>query len=198
MTPQKKSLGAKTVAIPTPVWIVGSYDSNNKANAMAIAWGGICCSKPPAITVSLRKSTHSYSSIMNRGAYTVNIPSERHLHQADYFGIVSGRDIDKFAVTGLTPTRSDLVDAPYIEEFPLVIECRVMQTVEIGLHTQFIGEILNVRCDDAALGDNGLPDLTRVRPLVYSPPNGSYFGTDINYGKAYRLGRDYKGVPEEN
>jgi flavin reductase (DIM6/NTAB) family NADH-FMN oxidoreductase RutF len=188
----KKSLGAKTIATPTPVWIIGSYDGHGKANAMAVAWCGICCSKPPAVTISLRKATYTYQSILDRQAYTVNIPSDKYLHQADYFGVASGRDTDKFAATGLTPVKSDVVDAPYIEEFPLVLECRLIQTVEIGLHTQFIGEIINTRCDDDALGDNGLPDLTKVRPLVYSPPNGTYFGTDVNFGKAYQLGQGIK------
>ena len=188
----KKSLGAKTIAIPTPVWIIGTYDKAHKANAMAVAWGGICCSKPPAVTISLRKATHTYGAIMERRAYTINIPSDKHLHEVDYFGIVSGRDTDKFADTGLTAAKSDVVDAPYIEEFPLVMECKLLQTVEIGMHTQFIAEIANVRCDEAMLGDNGLPDLAKVRPLVYSPPNGAYFGTDVNFGKAYQLGMGFK------
>ncbi|MBD3257815.1 flavin reductase family protein [candidate division GN15 bacterium] len=196
-TASKKSLGAKTIAIPTPVWIIGSYDKDNRPNAMAVAWGGICCSKPPAVTISLRKATYTYGSIMERKAFTVSVPSDDHLHEADFFGIASGRDTDKFDVTGLTPTKSDLVDAPYVDEFPLVMECKLLQTVEIGLHTQFIGEIVNVRCNEQALGSNGLPDLSRVRPLVYSPPNGCYFGTDVNFGKAYQVGMGYKKQTEK-
>ena len=194
-----KSLGAKTIAVPTPVWIIGSYDAQERPNAMAIAWGGICCSKPPAVTISLRKATYTYGSIMARQAYTVNIPSDKHLHEADYFGIVSGRDIDKFAETGLTPVKSDLVDAPYLGEFPLILECKVIHTHEIGLHTQFIGEIVNVRCDEAVLAENGLPDLAKVRPLIYSPPNGTYYGVDVNFGKAYKVGSGFKkGKSEDN
>ena len=98
----KKSLGAKTLAYPTPVWVVGSYDSEGKPNIMTVAWGGICCSQPPCVTVSLRKATYSYGNIMARKAYTVSIPSVRYLREADYVGIYSGRHEDKFAETGLT------------------------------------------------------------------------------------------------
>ena len=74
-TSMKKSLGAKMV--PTaPVWVVGSYDRNGKPNVMTAAWAGICCSKPPCLTVSLRKATYTYGNIMARKAYTVNMPSE--------------------------------------------------------------------------------------------------------------------------
>ena len=77
--------------------------------------------------------------------------------EADYVGIASGRDVDKFAVAGLTPVRSELVDAPYAEEFPVVLECRLLHIVEIGLHTQFIGEIVDVKADRAVLGMTASP-----------------------------------------
>ena len=75
----KKSLGAKTLIYPTPVWVVGSYDKNNKPNLTTIAWGGICCSKPPYVTVSLRKATYTYNNIMERDDFTVNVPSEQYI-----------------------------------------------------------------------------------------------------------------------
>ena len=83
----KRSIAADTLAHPTPVWCVGSYDAQGKPNVMTLAWGGICCSKPPAVTVSLRKATYTYACIQARGAYTVSIPSTQYAAQADYFGI---------------------------------------------------------------------------------------------------------------
>ena len=139
----KRSLGAKTLVYPTPTWIVGSYDKQGKPNGMTAAWGGICCSDPPCIAVSLRKATYSYASLVNRQAFTISVPSQAQGKAADYFGLVSGRDTDKFAATGLTPVRSDLVDAPYVAEFPLVLECKVLHMFDLGLHTQFVGEILD-------------------------------------------------------
>ena len=122
----KKSRGAKTIVYPTPVFIVGTYATDGKPNAMAVAWGGICCSRPPCVSISVRKATYTYGNLMQRRAFTVNIPGEEHVKYADYFGLVSGRNVDKFAITGLTPVKSDLVDAPYIDEFPLNLACKVI------------------------------------------------------------------------
>jgi len=186
----KKSLGAKTLAQPTPTWLVGTYDAVGKANIMTIAWGGICCSSPACVAVSLRKATYSYDAIVNRRAFTVNIPSEAHVREADYAGIVSGRDVDKFAVTGLTPVRSELVDAPYVAEFPLILECRLLQVVEIGLHTQFIGEVIDVKADESVLNDKGLPDAAKVRTFSYDPGSRCYFATGALLAQGFTIGRE--------
>jgi flavin reductase (DIM6/NTAB) family NADH-FMN oxidoreductase RutF len=185
----KKSFGAKTLVLPTPVWVVGSYDRQGKPNVMAVAWGGICCSIPPCVAVSLRKATYSYGNIVERKAFTVNVPSEAHAREADYVGTASGRNADKFAATGLTPVKSGLVDAPYVAEFPLVLECRLLRAVEIGLHTQFIGEILDVKADESVLDEKGLPDIEKVKPMVYSPEAGKYHGIGNGLGKAYSIGK---------
>jgi len=186
----KKSFGAKTLVFPTPVWVVGTYDKEGRPNIMAVAWGGICCSRPPCVAVSLRKATYSYSSIVGRKAFTVSVPSEDYAVQADYVGIASGKDVDKFAATGLTSVRSDIVDAPYVGEFPLVLECRLLHTIEIGLHTQFIGEILDVKAEESVLGEKGFPDIEKVRPLLFDPEINTYHGVGKLLGRAYSIGKE--------
>jgi len=186
----KKSLGAATLAEPTPVWCVGSYDKDGKPNVMTAAWGGICCSKPPCVTVSLQKIRYSYAALMERKAYTVSIPSNRYVREADYFGIASGKNVDKFAQTGLTPVKSELVDAPYVEEFPLILECKVIHIYEIGLHTQFIGEIVDVKADEEVLNEKGRLDSLKVLPIVFGPGSGSYYGLADNLGRAFKIGKD--------
>ncbi|HTG00038.1 MAG TPA: flavin reductase family protein [Nitrospirota bacterium] len=185
----KKSLGAKTLAQPTPVWVVGSYDSKGKPNMMTIAWGGICCSQPPCVAVSLRKATYTHGCLSERRAFTVNIPSAAQVKEADYVGTVSGRTIDKFAATKLTPVRSELVDAPYIQEFPVVIECRVIHIIEIGLHTQFVGEILDVKAEEEVLGEQGMADILKVKPFIFDPAQGAYYSLGERIGKAFSIGR---------
>jgi len=185
----KQSLGAKTLFFPTPVLMVGTYDQAGKPNLMTAAWGGICCSEPPCVTVSVRKARHSYDSIVERKAFTVGIASEAKMTEADYIGIASGRDADKFSVTGLTPVRSELVDAPYAAEFPLVLECRLLHTLEIGIHTQFIGEIIDVKADPDTLGDGGLPDILKVKPLVYDTAHKGYHSVGPLLGKAFSIGK---------
>jgi flavin reductase (DIM6/NTAB) family NADH-FMN oxidoreductase RutF len=185
----KRSFGAKTLIIPTPVWCVGSYDADGKANVMTIAWGGICCSVPPCVTVSLRKATYTYDNIIQRQAYTLSVPSEQYIKEADYFGMASGKDTDKFKESGLTPVRSGLVDAPYVSEFPMVLECRVIHYYEIGLHTHFVGEILDVKIDEAVLGDDGRPYVEKIRPLVFDPGARRYYRVGVCVGNAFEVGK---------
>jgi flavin reductase (DIM6/NTAB) family NADH-FMN oxidoreductase RutF len=173
----KKSLGAGTIIVPTPVWVVGTYDKDGKANVMTAAWGGICCSDPPCLAVALRAATNSHGNIMARKAFTVSVPSEIHVAETEYWGTVSGRDKNKFAAAGLTPEASTLVDAPFVKEFPLVLECEVLQVVEIGLHTQFIGRIMDVKADEAVLDARGKPDMEKVKPILFNPANRGYYAT---------------------
>lgn len=188
----KKSLGDKTIAYPTPVFIIGSYDAEGRANVMTAAWGGICCSKPPCMCISLRKATYTYQNIISRKAYTINIPSEDLAFAADYFGLVSGKDEDKLVKAGLTAVKSDLVEAPYVKEFPMVIECKLIHTLEIGFHTQFIGEILDVKVDESAVDSKGIPKLDVVKPMVYAPEVGKYFGFGREVGAAFQMGKTIK------
>jgi len=185
----KKSLGPKTILYPTPVLVVGTYDDEGKPNVMTAAWGGICCSVPPCVAVSLRKATYSHGAIVRRKAFTVSVPSERHAKEADYFGLVSGRNEDKFAVTGLTSVRSQLVDAPYVEEFPLVLECRLAHTFELGLHTQFVGEILDVKIDEESLGKGDIPNLEKLLPIIFAPEAHAYYALGRHLGKAFFIGK---------
>ena len=114
----KKSIGPRTMAFPTPVWVVGTYDHDGKPNAMTAAWASICCSKPPAIGVSLRKATYSYGNLVQHQAFTISVPSEAHVREADYLGMATGKEVNKFNAARLTPVASTLVDAPYVAEFP--------------------------------------------------------------------------------
>lgn len=186
----KKSLGPRIAAYPTPVWVIGSYDSQGKPNAMTAAWGGVCCSEPPCIQVSVRPSRHTYTSVLARKAFTVSIPDAAHAAEADYFGIASGQNTDKFARTGLTPVRSETVDAPYVGEFPLVIECRLLHSMELGAHAIFVGEIMGTLAEEETLTDGKL-DMAKLSPLLYSVDQRSYFGVGQVVGKAYSLGLKY-------
>jgi len=188
----KKSLGPLTLVYPLPVWCVGSYDKEGTPNLATVAWGGICCSKPPCVTISLRKATYTYGNILERSAYTVNVPSANFAAEADFFGTASGRDLNKFEESGLTPIKSELVDAPYVDEFPVVLECKVIHTYEIGLHTQFIGEILDVKVDPEVIGEDGKPEIKKVDPMIYSTKVRQYFQVGDLIGRAYSMGRKLK------
>ncbi len=183
----KKSLGAKTVVPPCPVWVIGSYDSDGVPNMMTASWVGICCSDPPCVTISLREATYTYGNIMEKGAYTVNIPSEELAPVAAYTGRVSGRDTDKFADTGLTPVRSELVNAPYVKEFPMNVECKVVKTIQLGLHTMFIAEIMDVKADSSILGENGYPDSEELGSFIFSYGGGGFYRVGGHIGTVREL-----------
>lgn len=185
----KRSLGAKTLLYPAPVLVVGTYDKAGKPNVMTVAWAGICCSQPPCVAVALRQATYSYGNIMERKAFTLSIPSEDYVKEADYFGLVSGRTTDKFAVAKLTPVKSKLVDAPYVKEFPLILECKLVEVMDLGLHTQFVGEVLDVKAEDTVLGDDGAIDIKRLRPLVFTPDTQDYYGIGSLLGKVFSAGK---------
>jgi flavin reductase (DIM6/NTAB) family NADH-FMN oxidoreductase RutF len=183
----KKSVGAKTLPLPAPVWVVGTYDTAGRANVMTASWVGICCSRPPCVAVSLRKATYSYGNIVARQAFTICVPSEQYIKTTDYWGIASGRDVDKFAKVGLNAVTSDLVDAPYVEEFPVVMECKVIHTIEIGSHIQFIGQILDIKIEEAILGPAGSPDVEKLRLFVLLD---GYRGIGEYLGEAFSIGKE--------
>lgn len=188
----KKSFGAKTLLFPTPVLIVGTYDHDGMPNVMNAAWGGVCCSKPPCLSVSIRRATHTFSSIMENGAFTVSIPSRKYLEEADYFGIASGEKVNKFEKTGLTPVKSDLVNAPYVGEFPVILECKLVHDYELGLHTMFVGEILDVKADESVIDEEtGLPSLEKIEAIAYDTASKAYNAIGEKLAPAFNAGLKY-------
>lgn len=181
----KKSIGAQTILHPHPVLVVATYNEDGSGNMATVSWAGICCSRPPCVAISLRAATKTHKNLAARQAFTVNIPSERYVAEADFVGIVSGWQEDKFARTGLTLVRSEEVDAPYIAEFPVSLECKVVNTAKLGLHTQFVGEIMDVKAHEEVLGEGGLPDIEKVRPIIYATGNSAYYAVGKGLGPAF-------------
>ena len=184
-----KSLGPKTLIYPAPVLVVGTYDKAGKPNVMTASWGGICCSQPPCVAISLRKVTQSHANILAREAFTISIPSEKHVKEVDYFGLMSGRTTDKFAGTKLTPVKSKLVDAPYVKEFPLVLECKLIHVAELGIHTQFVGEVIDCKADESIIGAGGAIDIKKLKPMVFTPDTQEYYGIGKHVGKVFSAGK---------
>jgi flavin reductase (DIM6/NTAB) family NADH-FMN oxidoreductase RutF len=189
----KLNIPAKTILLPSPVLIIGTYDLDGRPNIMNAAWGGIASSKPPCISVSLREATLSYHNIQQTGAFTVNIPSEKHLKEADFVGIVSGRECNKFKETGLTAEKSKLVNAPIVTEFPYTLECNLIRQVDLGSHTMFIGEIVGMIAESEILNQNQLPDIEKVRPILWgSFGSMAYYRIGDRLGNAFSIGKEIK------
>ncbi len=180
----KRSMGPQSILYPTPTVVVCTYDPEGRPNMMTAAWAGVACSSPAMVSVSLRAATYSHGNIAMRKAFTVGIPSEDQWREADHVGIVSGRDTLKFQTTGFKAVRSELVDAPVVEDFPMTLECELVQTHELGLHTQYVGEILNVQVDEGIMDDSGNVDIEKLRPIIFSPGASVYHGVGKLLGKA--------------
>ena len=189
-TSVKRSLGALPLLYPLPVLLVATYDAEGKPNAMAAAWGGICGSDPLSLTVSVRPERWTHDALLARKAFTVCIASESMAAGADYMGMASGRRYDKFAVAGFTPVKAEKVDAPYIAESPVVLECSLTQSIRLGVHTMMIGAILDVKANEDCLDPSGVfPDIAKVAPLVYDSGSRRYHTVGQPVGAAFSLGK---------
>ncbi|MDR1886084.1 MAG: flavin reductase family protein [Synergistaceae bacterium] len=185
----KKNIGAEIAFCATPIVLCGTYDARERPNLATLAWAGICCSKPPAVQISLQRPRYTYSSIVERREFTVNIPSSSQAVAADYCGLVSGSGADKFAAAGLTPRRGEFVNAPLVAEFPIGIECRVIHTLEIGSHVLFVGEILASWVSEDCLGPDGKTDPSLASPLLFSPLGRGYHPIGNSVGRAFDIGK---------
>lgn len=185
-----------TVLHPHPVLLIGTYGPDGRPNLMTASWGGICCSDPPCVAVSLREATLTYHNLLQAGAFTVGIPSREHVPVADYVGMASGRDHDKFADTGLTPCRSGSVNAPLVAELPFSLECRLLQHHRLGLHTLFVGEIVGIQADEEVLGPTGLPDIEKTRAILWGGlGSNSYFAVGEKLAGAFAAGKSLRAGP---
>ena len=193
----KISLGPKALAIPSPVWVIGSYGTNEQPNIMIAAWGGVCCTEPPCIAISVKQTRATHVNIVEHSAFTISIPTQTHLAEVDYIGMVSGIAADKFSSTGLTAVRSTVVNAPYVQEFPLVLECKLLHQLDIGTHTQFIGQVLDSKADDSILSNDANPSAALINPLISSAGERAYYALG-HYLEAVGLpGSDFLDSPLE-
>jgi len=185
----KKSIGAQLAFSPLPTLVIGTYNINMEPNVMTASFGGIVSAAPKALGISIRKATLTYENIVRSKVFTVSIPSEDYIKEMDYFGLVTGKNNAKFLDTGLTATRGTFVDAPYVEEFPVNIECKLIETVELGSHIQFIGEIVEVK---ELVDEKGNRDIAQMKPISFVGTDNSYYGLGARLGNAFSIGKDFK------
>ncbi|MCL2142151.1 MAG: flavin reductase family protein [Methanimicrococcus sp.] len=187
-----KSLGSTTAGFPTPAWVVGSYDMKGKADMMTAAWCGIANSSPASVFVALRPIRYTYENILEKREFTICIPSENHVKETDYFGIESGRETDKIEASGLTARRAEKVNAPYIEEFPIYLECKLTDRMNLGSHFVLIGRIIDVKAKEEILDHKESIEIQKLKPIVYSPTDMNYYGVGEFIGEAFSIGKELK------
>ena len=165
---------------PCPVVLVTCIDSNGKSNIITLAWAGIVCSEPPTLSLGIRPHRYSYKLIESSGEFVVNIPTKDILKVADFCGMVSGKDVDKFSEMGLTPEPAEKVKPPLIKECPVNMECVVKKKIALGIHHLFLGEIVRVHIDQEILDKRERIDFTKISPFVYN--QGEYWNLHKKIG----------------
>lgn len=171
-----------------PVLIVGTYGEDGQPNAMNAAWGGIY--DTDQIMLCLAHEHKTAENIKSRGAFTVSFATEATVAACDYVGVVSANDTpDKFARAGFHATRSELVDAPLIDELPVCLECRLVKFNEDGI---CVGEIVNVSAEQDALGEDGKISAEAFKPIIYDSVTHAYRGIGGRVGQAFSDGLKLK------
>lgn len=166
---------------PLPVIMASCQREGEEPNIITLAWTGTVCSEPPMVSVSIRRERYSYGIVRETGEFVVNLVTGKLTRAADYCGVRSGRETDKFRETGLTPLPSRRVGAPGIAESPVNLECRVRQILELGSHDMFAAEIVGVTVEDAYLDRKGKLRLNDADLTVYS--HGEYFSLGKKLGR---------------
>lgn len=171
---KKEFWKAGNMLYPLPAVMVTCQRTGEKPNIITIAWTGTICTNPPMVYISVRPERYSYEMIKESGEFIINLTTKALVKAADYCGVKSGRNVDKFKDMKLTPAAGRFVQTPMIDESPVNIECRVKQILPLGSHHMFIAEVLGVHVDSNLLNKVGKFELNKAEPIVYS--HGEYYG----------------------
>ena len=164
---------AGNMVYPVPAVMVSCQREGEKPNIITVAWCGTICTSPAMLYISVRPERYSYNIIKDTEEFVVNLVTDRLVKATDYCGVKSGRDVDKLAETGLTPLKSQHINAPGIDESPVNIECRVKKIEELGSHHMFIAEVVGVTVDEQYMDENGKFELSKAGLVAYS--HGEYY-----------------------
>ena len=170
-----------TMIYPLPAALISCGATEKEYNVLTASWVGTICSNPPMCYVSIRPERYSHAIVERNMAFVINLTTEKLARACDYCGVVSGRDVDKFAKTGLTPMPVEHVSAPAIAESPVNIACRVTESRALGSHTMFIAEVVGVTVDDEYLDENDRFHINDANLIMYS--HGEYFALGKYLGK---------------
>lgn len=177
---KKQEFKPGNMLYPIPAVMVSCGREGEKPNIITVAWAGTVCSSPAMVSVSVRPERYSYPIIQETGEFVINLTTEKLLRAADYCGVRSGRDVDKFMEMGLTPQPSLHVKAPGIAESPVNIECRVTETRALGSHDMFLAEVVGVTVTEEFMDEKGAFHLNDTGLVVYS--HGTYFSLGEQLG----------------
>ena len=182
-----KDFGVKPYLFPMPTYMIGTYNEDDSVDVMMMAWGGICAED--MVALNLESDHKTVENLKARGAFTLAVPGRDTLVESDYLGLVSGAKVpDKFARTGLHAEKSSRVDAPVITEYPLTLECRVLEMQEQRYGLRVLGEIVNVLADEKLLDEQGRIDCGRIGAFLFDQVSFDYYAVGEVCGRAWHSG----------
>lgn len=177
MSKQIWKSGALLAPVPPALVTCGTVE---KPNILTVGWTGIVATHPAMTYISVRPERFSYPLIKEGGCFVVNLTTEKLAKAADFCGVRSGRDVDKFALCGLSAGDASTVSAPVLNESPVNIECRVREIIELGSHHMFLSEITAIQVDDSLVDEKGRLCLDRAGLVAYA--HGEYFALGDKLG----------------
>ena len=169
-----------TMVYPVPAVMVSLGDMDN-SNIITCAWTGTICSDPAMTYISIRKERYSYDIINKTKEFVINLTTKDLVRATDWCGVRSGKDYDKFKECNLTKEKCNHVNCPQIKESPISIECRVVETKDLGSHTMIMAEVLCVSADEKYFDENDKFCLEKANLVAYS--HGQYYLLGENLGK---------------
>lgn len=182
-----KDLGVKPYTFPMPVLMIATYNDDGTVDVMNMAWGGVCAENMVALNIDEDHKTSE--NIKRTGAFTLSIADVDHIEAADFFGIATGNKMkDKFERSGLHALKSTKVNAPIVEEFPLTLECTVVECQNTVYGFRVLGKILNVLADEKVLDEKGKVDPTKLNAFVFDQFQSGYYAVGEKVGQAWQTG----------
>ena len=173
-----------------PVLMVATYNEDGSVNVMNAAWGTM--QSRDIVALNLTETHKTVKNIKERGAFTVSIADAAHVVEADYFGVESGNRVaDKLKNSGLTASKSEIVDAPIINEFPLCLECEYIEYQDGEYGCGVIGKVVNVTADERVMAE-GMVDMSRVNAIAFDPYTHGYYKVTERVGNAFKDGLQLK------
>ena len=186
----RKNIKTTEAIFPMPVVMIATYNEDGTIDVMNAAWGTML--ERNEVILNLTETHKTVQNIKKRKAFTVSIADSDHVVEADYFGVVSGNNTpNKFENSGLTATKSDLVDAPIINEFPICMECEFIEYQDDEYGCGVIGKIVNVSVDEKTMTDDKV-DIEKVNAIAFDPYTHGYYKVTERVGEAFKDGLKLK------
>ena len=187
----RKDLGKKAAIFPMPVLMIATYNEDGSVDVMNAAWGMMA--DMTKVALNLTETHKTVENIKRTGYFTVSLADSNHVAESDFLGLVSASNVpNKFEKSGLHAVKSNFVNAPIIEEYPITMECEFVEYQDDENGVGVIGNIVNVSASETALGENGNIDVEKINAIMFDPFKCGYYSVGPKVGQAFSEGNKLK------